>query len=113
MGIPADVAAAARPTLAVFLLWPMPIGWRRLHQGALIRHGHSRAVGAGATVRVVALLAGLAALLAGFSGVLGGSTIGALAMLLSVTAEAALYRPGGPPAAARPAGRRAPTRRAR
>ena len=88
MGIPPDVAAAARPTLAAFVLWPIPIGWRRLHQGALIRNGHSRAVGAGATVRVVALLAGLAALLAGFNGVLGGSTIGALAMLLSVTAEA-------------------------
>jgi hypothetical protein len=88
MGIPPDVAAAARPTLAAFVLWPIPIGWRRLHQGALIRHGHSRAVGAGATVRMVALLGGLAALLAAFNGALGGSTIGALAMLGSVTAEA-------------------------
>jgi hypothetical protein len=88
MGIPPDVAAAARPTLAAFVLWPIPIGWRRLHQGALIRHGHSRAVGAGATVRVVVLLGSLFALLAGFNGVLGGSTIGALAMLGSVTAEA-------------------------
>jgi hypothetical protein len=88
MGIPPDVAAAARPTLAAFVLWPIPIGWRRLHQGALIRHGHSRAVGAGATVRIVALLGGLAGLLAAFNGTLGGSTIGALAMLGSVTAEA-------------------------
>lgn len=88
MGIPPDVAAAARPTLAAFVLWPIPIGWRRLHQGALIRHGHSRAVGAGATVRIVALLGTLAALLAVFNGTLGGSTIGALAMLGSVTAEA-------------------------
>ncbi len=88
MGIPPGVAAAARATLAAFVLWPIPIGWRRLHQGALIRHGHSRAVGAGATVRVIALLGSLAALLAVFNGTLGGGTIGALAMLGSVTAEA-------------------------
>jgi hypothetical protein len=88
MGLQAGVAAAARPALAVFLLWPVPIGWRRLHQGALIRHGHSRAVGAGATVRIVTLGVSLAALLILFTDHLGGGTIGALAMLLSVTAEA-------------------------
>ena len=88
MGIPAGVAAAAQPALAVFLLWPVPIGWRRLHQGALIRHGHSRAVGTGATVRILTLGGSLAALLWLFAGTLGGGTIGALAMVLSVTAEA-------------------------
>ena len=88
MCIPPGVAQAAQPALAVFLLWPVPIGWRRLHQGALIRHGHSRAVGAGAGVRILTLGGSLAALLWLFAGTLGGGTIGALAMLVSVTAEA-------------------------
>lgn len=86
MGIPPAVAHAARPALAVFLLWPVPIGWRRLHQGALIRHGHSRAVGNGALVRVVVLAVSLPVILA--AGWPAGAAGGALAMTLSVTAEA-------------------------
>ncbi len=87
MNIPADVADAARPTLAVFLLWPLPIGWRRLHQGALIRHGQSRAVGAGAFARIFTLVVVIVVLVPTLGGVINGSTIGALAMLASVTAE--------------------------
>jgi hypothetical protein len=87
MNIPADVTDAARPTLAVFLLWPLPIGWRRLHQGALIRHGQSRAVGAGAFARIFALVAVILALVPTLGGLINGSTIAALAMLASVTAE--------------------------
>jgi len=88
MGIPADVTASSRPAVAVFLLWPLPIGWRRLHQGALIRHGHSRAVGAGAFARVGALLGGMALLLPLLGGRIESTAIGALAMLASVSAEA-------------------------
>ena len=33
MNIPTEVAQAARPALVVFLLWPLPIGWRRLLPG--------------------------------------------------------------------------------
>ena len=105
MNIPPDVAAAARPTLAVFLLWPVPIGWRRLHQGALIRHGHSRAVGAGATVRIVTLVVRLRAA--------GGVRRRAGRQHHRRAGDAgqrhrrgALYRPGRPPPAARPARRR-------
>jgi hypothetical protein len=89
MGIPAAVAATARPAVAVFLLWPLPIGWRRLHQGALIRRGHARAVGAGATVRIVALLVAVFGLVPLLGGWVASTAIGALAMLISVTAEAA------------------------
>ena len=89
MQIPPDVATAARPAVAVFLLWPLPIGWRRLHQGALIRHGQSRAVGAGAFARVGMLVAAMVGLVPLLGGVIPSSAIGALAMLASVTAEAA------------------------
>lgn len=90
MNIPASVAEAARPAVWVFLLWPIPIGWRRLHQGALIKHGHSKPVGAGGLVRMGSLIVALV-----FFGWLGTSVIpiepaaiAVLAMLVSVTAEA-------------------------
>ncbi|MEO8285408.1 MAG: hypothetical protein ABI670_03115 [Chloroflexota bacterium] len=90
MHIPATVAEAARPALWAFLLWPIPIGWRRLCQGALIRSGNSKPVGAGGLVRMASLAVGLI-----FFGWLGTSVvfiepaaIAVLAMLFSVTAEA-------------------------
>jgi hypothetical protein len=90
MGIPVSVAEAARPAVWAFLLWPIPIGWRRLCQGALIRSGESKPVGAGGLVRMASLVAGLI-----FFGWLGTSVvpiqpaaIAVLAMLVSVTAEA-------------------------
>lgn len=90
MNIPPDVAEAARPAVWAFLLWPIPIGWRRLCQGALIKHGHPKPVGAGGIVRLGSLLVALL-----FFGWLGTSVvriepaaIGVLAMLVSVTAEA-------------------------
>jgi hypothetical protein len=90
MGIPGSVAEAARPAAWAFLLWPIPIGWRRLCQGALIRSGESKPVGAGGLVRMGSLVVGLI-----FFGWLGTSVvhiepaaIAVLAMLVSVTAEA-------------------------
>ena len=91
MNIPPSVAEAARPALWAFLLWPIPIGWRRLYQGALIKHGHPKVVGAGGLVRMGSLVVALI-----FFGWLGTSVIhiepaaiAVLAMLVSVTAEAA------------------------
>lgn len=91
MNIPPSVAEAARPALWAFLLWPIPIGWRRLYQGALIKHGHPKVVGAGGLVRMGSLIVALI-----FFGWLDASVvriepaaIAVLAMLVSVTAEAA------------------------
>ncbi|MGA7730984.1 MAG: hypothetical protein WCD37_06890 [Chloroflexia bacterium] len=90
MNIDAGVAEAARPAFWAFLLWPIPIGWRRLCQGALIRHGHPKPVGAGGLVRLGALVLGL--ILFGWLGtqvwVWEPAAIAVLAMLVSVTAEA-------------------------
>ncbi len=89
MSIPSDVAEAARPAVWAFLLWPVPIGWRRLCQGALIKHGHPKPVGAGGIVRLGSLL--LALLFFGWLGTnvvrIEPAAIGVLAMLVSVTAE--------------------------
>lgn len=89
MNIPPEVAGPARIGSVVFLLWPLPIGWRRLYQGALIRHGHPKPVGAGGLVRLGSLAVALA-----FFGWLGTqvfyiepAAIAVLAMLVSVTSE--------------------------
>ncbi len=90
MNIPASVADAARPASWVFLLWPIPIGWRRLCQGALIRSGNSKPVGAGGLVRMGSLAVAL--IFFGWLGTsvvhIGPAAIAVLAMVVSVTSEA-------------------------
>lgn len=54
MGIPGRIAAAARPGMQIMTLWSAAIGWRRFHQGVLIRHGETRWVGIGTVWRLVA-----------------------------------------------------------
>jgi hypothetical protein len=88
MNIPADVAARARPTLQILSFWPLPIAWRRAHQGVLIRARHTTVITIATGVRLLVLAAGL------FGGLLlapeGGAVIAGLAMVISVTLEAAL-----------------------
>jgi Na+-driven multidrug efflux pump len=88
MNIPPDVAARARPTLQILSFWPLPIGWRRAHQGVLIRANRTGMITVATGVRLLTLAAGL------FGGLLlfpdRGSVIAGLAMDLSVTVEAAL-----------------------
>ena len=88
MNIPADVASHARPTLQILSFWSFPIAWRRAHQGALIRAGHTAVITAATGIRLVTLAAGL------FLGLLllpeRGAAVAGSAMVLSVTVEAAL-----------------------
>src|SRR5437588_474370 len=90
MRIPPQVARAARPAVWAFLLWPIPIGWRRLYQGALIRPGPPKPVGAGGLVRMGSLVVALALFSWLGTGVvkIEPAAIAVLAMLVSVTAEA-------------------------
>jgi hypothetical protein len=53
MGIPAQIAAAARPGMKIMTLWSAAIGWRRFYQGVLIRHGQTRWVGYGTLARLI------------------------------------------------------------
>jgi hypothetical protein len=88
MNIPPDVAARARPTTQILSFWSLPIGWRRAHQGVLIRAGRTGVITAATGVRLGTLAAGLAV------GLLflpeRGSVIAGLAMDVSVTVESAL-----------------------
>ncbi len=76
MGVPDDIAVAARSGMAIMVFWSAAIGWRRFYQGILIRFGQTRRVTYGTVVRLLAS-AGTAAVLAlwaGWPGVWVGST---------------------------------------
>lgn len=85
IGAPAEIAVKVRPTLWAMTLWPAAIGFRRFHQGLLIRHGHTRQVGYGTTIR---LFTGVGVAWAGLVwGRLDGATVGGLALGASSMAE--------------------------
>ncbi len=88
MNIPPDVAARARPTMQVLSLWPLPIAWRRAHQGVLIRAGRTAVITLATGVRLATLASGLSI------GLLlipdRGALVAGVAMDLSVFVESAL-----------------------
>ncbi len=87
IGAPADIAVKVRPVLWAMTLWPAAIGFRRFHQGLMIRHGHTRQIGYGTAIR---LFTGVGISLAGLAwGKLDGATVGGLALGASSIAESA------------------------
>jgi hypothetical protein len=88
MNIPADVAVRARPTLQILSFWPMPIAWRRAHQGVLIRAGRTGIITVATGLRLLTLAGAL------YAGLLvlpdRGAIVAGLAMDISVTVEAIL-----------------------
>jgi hypothetical protein len=88
MGIPAHIAAAARPGMRIMTLWSAAIGWRRFYQGILIRFGQTPRVSYGTVVRLLAS-GGTAAALALWSD-LPGVWVGSCGVLAGVMAEAVL-----------------------
>lgn len=86
MNIPADVAAEARPTLAILSFWPLPIAWRRTHQGVLIRAGQTTIITIATAIRLVALAVAMYGGLALWPQ--GGAVVAGLAMEVSVVVEA-------------------------
>lgn len=88
MRIPPDVAARARPTLQILSFWSFPIGWRRTHQGVLIRNNRTSIITWATGARLVSLAGAL------FAGLLvlpdRGAIVAGLAMDFSVIVEAAL-----------------------
>ena len=84
--IPAHIIAATRPGMQVMVLWGAFIGFRRFHQGIIIRFGHTRYVGLGTVLRV--LVSGGTALALGALTNLAGAAIGGAALMLAVIAEA-------------------------
>lgn len=52
IGAPAEIIEPARLGLQIIIPWTWTIGYRRFHQGVMIRFGHSRAVGLGTLIRL-------------------------------------------------------------
>lgn len=85
LGVPAEVADAARPALIIMIPWSGFIGWRRYTQGILIRNGRTFTVGLGTVIRVISV-AGIGMALFAL-GTLPGAWVAAGAILGSVTLE--------------------------
>ena len=87
IGAPAEVAVKVRPVLWAMTLWPAAIGFRRFHQGLMIRHGYTRQIGYGTAIR---LFTAVGVSLAGLAwGKLDGATVGGLALGASAIVESA------------------------
>jgi hypothetical protein len=87
LGVPEEVVEPARIGLMIMLPWTWSIAYRRFNQGVLIRFGHSRSVGAGTVIR---LIANLSVLIVGLSvGTIPGIVVAASAVVTGVVSEAA------------------------
>jgi progressive ankylosis protein len=86
MGIPPEIADLTQTGMRIMSLWSAAIGWRRFHQGMLIRFGEARQVTWGTVVRLVtsATVASGLVLAGRFSGIV----VAATTFLLSAVAEA-------------------------
>ncbi len=87
MGIPSNIADAARPGMRIMTLWTAMIGVRRFYQGVMIRHGQTRSIGYGTAARLLGS-AGTGILLA-LSTHLPGVYVGSIALMAGVSTEAA------------------------
>jgi hypothetical protein len=90
IGLPPEVAWRTRGAVALLLLWPGAIGFRRFYQGVLIRFDRTRLVAYGTVVRLVSM--GTAAGLMAWIGGLEGAMVGGAALSVGTTAEAIASR---------------------
>ncbi len=75
MGVPDPVADACLPALRVLIFWPAPVGWRRFHQGLIIRMRRTQLIGAGTVARlcVTVTVTVLTIVVLGWPGQIGGA----------------------------------------
>ena len=86
LGVPAEIVEPARIGMMIMTPWTWSIGYRRFHQGVLIRFGHSKAVGQGTVVRLVTDL--LVLMIGYLIGSIPGIVVGTIAVALGVVFEA-------------------------
>ena len=86
IGVPEKVIEPGRLGLMLITPWSWSIGFRRFHQGVLIRFGHSEVVGTGTVIRLIAD----AVMLAGgyWVGGFPGIVVGAASQAVGVVSEA-------------------------
>jgi hypothetical protein len=86
IGAPEEILEPGRIGLMIMTPWTWAIAYRRFLQGAMIRFGHSRAVGAGTVVRILAV--GVMLLAGYLIGTIPGIIVAASAVAAGVMAEA-------------------------
>ena len=86
---PEEIVEFARLGLRVITPWTLMISDRRFHQGVLIQSGHSRAVGVGTLVRLVATSSALAL---GYLWGWQGCAVACAALVAGVTSEMIFVR---------------------
>ncbi|MCW5943916.1 MAG: hypothetical protein KIS66_16925 [Fimbriimonadaceae bacterium] len=90
LGLPVEVAEAARHGLMIMTPWSAFIGWRRYHQGLMISRGETKMIGFGTLSRVatVSLLVLFFYLLSRFAGLaLPSIAMASMALVTSVAVE--------------------------
>ena len=87
IGLTASVRDLVAPALLVMVPWPAAIGYRRFHQGILIRGDRTRRVAYGTVIRLVAMSFTALAL---FRLRWNGALVGSAALSVGVMAEAAV-----------------------
>lgn len=90
IGLEPKVAALTRGALLILLPWPAAIGYRRFHQGLLIRSGSTRLVAYGTALRLASM--SLTALVLFLMTDLPGAWLGACALSVGVSTEAIMAR---------------------
>ena len=90
IGLPPEVASRTHVALLILLPWPATIGFRRLYQGVLIRHGLTRRVAYGTVARLATMFS-TAFLLARVTEA-EGAWVGAAALTMGVSCEAIASR---------------------
>lgn len=90
IGLPSEVARLTHLSMALLVLWPAAIGYRRFYQGILVRHHMPRRVAYGTVVRLVSM--SLSAVALALLTRIPGACIGALALMTGVLVEAGASR---------------------
>jgi hypothetical protein len=85
VGVEQRIIDAVRPGIQIMALWPAVIGYRRFHQGIMIRNGHTRPIGYGTVLRLGSSAG--TAILIGMLTSMPGAAVGATAMLVSASVE--------------------------
>jgi hypothetical protein len=90
MGLPPEVARLAHPACVLLLPWPGAIGYRRFHQGILVRSGLTRRIAYGTALRLTSM--GATAVLLAAVTPWPGAMVGTAALSAGVVMEAAASR---------------------
>jgi len=85
LNVPSHIIEATRPGMKIMIFWGGFIGYRRFHQGIIIRAGKTRYVACGTVLRVL-VSSGVATGLGAIT-MIAGAVVGAIALIFAMAAE--------------------------